>query len=79
MPRGFNNWRFSDVKAFLQDNDFKLSHVEGSHYFYAGVVSGQARQVTVHFHDGKTIHPKTMKSVMRQSGIAKEMWLNKQK
>jgi len=74
MPRGLNNWSFSDVKHFLTAHNYHLSHVEGSHYFYIGAYEGVARQVSVPFHGTKAIHPKTMKSIVRQSGISQEEW-----
>lgn len=75
MPRGLNNWSFSDVKHFLVQHGFYLNHVEGSHYFYIGSYEGAIHQVTVHFHGAKAIHPKTMKSIVRQSGIPQDEWM----
>lgn len=76
MPRGINNWSFADVKRFLSDYNFRLSHVEGSHYFYIGSVKGKMHQICVPFHSNKAIHPKTMKSIINQSGIDKSEWVD---
>ena len=77
MPRGLNNWSFSDVKHFLGQHGFRLNHIEGSHYFYVGSCEGIVRQVSLPFHGSKTIHPKTMKSIVCQSGIPQEEWTKK--
>lgn len=74
MPRGMNNWRFIDTKNILKEYNFRLNHIEGSHYFFVGTYGGQIRQVCVPFHGSKSIHPKTMKSIIRQSGIPKNLW-----
>jgi predicted RNA binding protein YcfA (HicA-like mRNA interferase family) len=75
MPRGLNNWSFSSVKHFLGRYGFRLNHIEGSHYFYVGSYGSIIRQVCVPFHGAETIHPKTMKSIVRQSGIPQEEWI----
>lgn len=74
MPRGLHNWSFSEVKYVLSMHGFHLSHIEGSHYYYAGSYAGMIRQVSVPFHGAKAIHPKTMRSIIRQSGIPREEW-----
>jgi predicted RNA binding protein YcfA (HicA-like mRNA interferase family) len=76
MPRGMHNWKFIEVKKFLNNYHFQLSHVEGSHYFYVGVYGGLARNVCVPFHGARAINPKTMKSIVRQSGIPELHWRN---
>ncbi len=75
MPRGLNNWSFRDIKHFLEQHNFHLNHIEGSHYFYTGSYRGVVRQVSIPFHGSKTIHPKTMKSIVRQSGVPQEEWM----
>jgi predicted RNA binding protein YcfA (HicA-like mRNA interferase family) len=74
MPHGLNNWRFIDVKNFLSGHHFVLSHVEGSHYFYVGTFEGKVRQVCVPFYGAKSLHPKTMKNIIVQSGIPQKTW-----
>jgi len=51
--------------------------VEGSHYFYVGSVKGKMHQICVPFHSNKAIHPKTMRSIINQSGIDIKEWLGK--
>jgi predicted RNA binding protein YcfA (HicA-like mRNA interferase family) len=75
MPRGLHNWRFVEIKRFLVEQHFQLSHVEGSHYFYVGTYDGQTKQVCIPFHGAKAIHPKTMKSIITQSGIPQKDWM----
>jgi uncharacterized protein (DUF2384 family) len=38
---------------------------------------GAIRQVSVAFHGAKSIHPKTMRSIVRQSGIPQEEWMRR--
>lgn len=76
MPRGLNNWSFSDIRHFLGNHGFHLNYIEGSHYYYAGSYDGTIHQVSVPFHGSKAIHPKTMKSIVRQSGIPQKEWGN---
>jgi predicted RNA binding protein YcfA (HicA-like mRNA interferase family) len=75
MPRGVFNWTADDVIRFLRDNGFAFSHSQGSHWFYIGSYGGRRREVTVLFHGAKAIKPRTLKGMIRQSGIPKEEWL----
>ncbi len=77
MPRGVFNWTFNDVVRFLKDYHFSLNYVEGSHYFYIGSYGGNFRQVCVPFHGSKSIDPRTLKGIIKQSGIPKEKWLGR--
>lgn len=74
MPRGFNNWNAAQVIKFLKRHAFVHTHTRGSHFYYVGKVSGQDRQVCVPVHSGTSIHPKTMKSIVLQSGISEKEW-----
>ena len=74
MPRGFSNWSFNDTVRFLKDHHFTINNVEGSHYFYIGAYKGKIHQVCIPFHGSRVIHPKTLKSIIVQSGIPKESW-----
>ena len=75
MPRGLLNWDFYDVEKFLKKHDFRLNHTRGSHHYFVAVVGGITRQVLLSFHGSKTIRPKTMKSIVDQSGIPRKEWL----
>lgn len=74
MPRRIFNWTFTDVEKFLRKHNFKLGHVEGSHYYYVG--SG-SRIVQVPFHGSKNLKPRTMKGIILQSGIPQDVWLGR--
>ena len=75
MPNGINNWTYSDVKKFLNKRNFTLVRKKGSHHHYRGY-DGQIRLVTVPFHGkNEAIRPRTMNSIIAQSGIDKKEWL----
>ena len=75
MPRGLNNWTFKDITDFLKEHDFRLTHTRGSHFYYVGRSGGEPRQTHIQYHGQKSIHPRTLKSVIRQSGIPQAEWL----
>ncbi|HVW82815.1 MAG TPA: type II toxin-antitoxin system HicA family toxin [Candidatus Paceibacterota bacterium] len=74
MPSGAFNWSFSDVAAVLKKHGFRLVHIEGSHYFYEGIVDGKRRTVQVAKHGSRAFKPRTFKSMMLQSGLPKKAW-----
>lgn len=76
MPHGLNNWTFSDVIEFLQTHGFRHTHTRGSHFYYTGSYGGKFRQTHVQYHGRKSIHPRTINSIIRQSGILKKEWLD---
>lgn len=75
MSRGYYNWNFYEVTRFLKDYHFSFAHTEGSHYFYVGHYGGSFRQVCIPFHGARAISPRTLKGIIRQSGISEEKWL----
>ena len=76
MPRGLNNWNFNDVVRFLRDYGFRQNYTEGSHFYYTGSYSQKFRQVCVPFHGKKSIKPRTLKSIITQSGIPQKEWVD---
>ncbi|MBI4426714.1 MAG: type II toxin-antitoxin system HicA family toxin [Candidatus Kerfeldbacteria bacterium] len=76
MPRGVFNWTFDDAVKFLRAHGFSLVRTEGSHYFYAGYQNGKPRLVHVQFHGKASLKPRTIKSIIAQSGIPKEEWID---
>lgn len=74
MPRGYFNWTFNDVVAVLKEHDFRLNHMKGSHCFYIGYVDKVMRQVCVPKHGSLSIKPRTLKGIILQSGLSKEVW-----
>lgn len=77
MSRGLNNWTAEDIIRFLKANGFVHNYTHGSHFYYVGTYGGQFRQVSVPFHGSRAIKPRTLKSIILQSGIPKEKWLEK--
>ncbi len=73
MPRGLRNWSAAAVIRFLRKRRFVYAYTRGSHFYYR---SGRAHLVCVPIH-GKSgvIHPKTLKGIIRQSGIPEKEWL----
>lgn len=77
MPRGLYNWTFKDIVNFLRNNNFKYTHTEGSHFYYFKKTVNKDYLVQVPFHGNKSVKPKTLKGIIKQSGISKVKWLNK--
>ncbi|PIW96928.1 hypothetical protein COZ82_02335 [Candidatus Kaiserbacteria bacterium CG_4_8_14_3_um_filter_38_9] len=76
MSRGLNNWNAAQIIRFLKHNSFTHVHTRGSHFYYIGKIDGKDRQVCVPVHSGASIHPKTMKSIIIQSGLSEKFWLS---
>ena len=75
MPHRLYNWTTEDVIRFLKDNSFVLNHTRGSHYYYVGHYGGVFRQVCVPFHGSRVLKPRTLKGVIKQSGIPQREWM----
>lgn len=75
MMRSAFNWSFRDVVNFLKDHGFELRYTEGSHFFYIKKDGVSSSQVCIPFHGGSSIKPRTLKSIIMQSGIPKKEWL----
>ncbi len=52
----------AEVIGVLESIGFELSRQSGSHKIYKNVEDGL--RVTVPFHSGKILHPKTLKSIL---------------
>ncbi len=63
------------VMRFLRKNDFIQTHARGSHFYYSKKNNTKSYLVTVSVHGTDSIHPKTMKSIIAQSGIPESEWL----
>ena len=68
------NWTYDEVTTVLKDNGFKLNHIRGSHHYYVGYVDGRMHQVSVARHGNKAFKPRTLKSMIAQSGLQKSAW-----
>jgi len=55
------------IIAVLEKAGFSLSRQSGSHQIYK---NADGRRVTVPFHATKTLHPKVLKSVLRDAGMS---------
>lgn len=77
MPRGLRNWNYKDVIKFLKENGFTFyEERDGSHEAWVkSVAEKEAYVVEVNFIKGaKAYPPKTLETMIRQSGIEKKKW-----
>lgn len=67
--------KYRDFIRILTDNGFAL-HRQGatSHAIYRGNVDGKVQQVVVAGSGSKDILPKTLASMIRQSGLPKKLF-----
>lgn len=77
MPNNINNWNYNDVVRVLKEHGFNLNHTRGSHFYFVGTVNKMIKHVCVPYHGSVSIKPRTMKSIIDQSGISKEIWFGK--
>ncbi|MCI0696026.1 type II toxin-antitoxin system HicA family toxin [candidate division KSB1 bacterium] len=64
-----------EVESILHRNGFVLKRVKGSHQQFVGFVRGRKRKVTV-VKNQKRFAPKTLASMLRQSGLTEQEWLD---
>ncbi len=62
LPRITTN----EIIKVLEKKGFVMVRSSGSHRIY----NSQGRRVTVPFHAGKTLHPKVLKSILRDAEIS---------
>ncbi len=74
MTRSVFNWSYKDVKKILEKNGFRLNDIDSSHHFYVRFHDNRFFQVTVPFHTSKIFKPRTLKSMILQSGLDKSAW-----
>jgi predicted RNA binding protein YcfA (HicA-like mRNA interferase family) len=58
-----------DVIRVLERIGFHLARQSGSHKIYK---NPEGKRVTVPYHAGKIIHPKVLKSILRDAGLSTE-------
>jgi len=63
----------SEIIAILEKRGFILTRQSGSHKIYK---NQQGKRVTVPFHAGKILHPKVLKSILRDADITHDDLLN---
>jgi predicted RNA binding protein YcfA (HicA-like mRNA interferase family) len=77
MTRRLRNWTYREITAFLKENGFRFFEpLRGSHERW--IRQGENREadkiVEVNF-TRSTYPPKTLKTMIRQSGIAEKEWI----
>jgi predicted RNA binding protein YcfA (HicA-like mRNA interferase family) len=60
-----------EVIKVLEHVGFLLSRQSGSHKIYK---NQEGKRVTVPYHSGKTLHPKLLKSILRDAGLTIEQF-----
>lgn len=63
-----------EVMGALMRKGFSLLYVRGSHHYFQPPEGG--RLVTVPVHSGKTLKPKTLKTILKQAGLNVEELLD---
>jgi predicted RNA binding protein YcfA (HicA-like mRNA interferase family) len=58
-----------DIIRVLSKIGFQLSRQSGSHKIYKNL---QGKRVTVPFHSGDILHPKTLKSILSDADLSAE-------
>lgn len=66
---------YREVIRLLVDHGFALERQRGSHRIYRGMAGGISRLVVVAPHrESDDIKPKTLASIIRQSGLPKDLF-----
>lgn len=69
MTRGLPKLTAKEIITILEKLGFSFSRQSGSHKIYK---NKEGKRATVPFHAGKILHPKVLKSIMRDADIEKE-------
>ncbi len=56
-----------EIMAVLEKAGFSLARQSGSHMIYKNAAG---KRVTVPFHASKILHPKVLKSILRDAGLS---------
>ena len=73
MLKGIKNWKYKQVIKFLKDNGFVFSHqLSGSHEKWINKETDCI--VEINKHGSKEFLPRTLETMIRQSGIDKKTW-----
>ncbi len=77
MPRNLYNWSYRDVTRFLKEHEFEfLESKRGSHELWRKLGENRIGERVVEVNFTHTSYPpKTLKTMIHQSGIAKEVWI----
>jgi len=66
--------KYRDFIDILVKNGFVLDRTRGSHHQYKGTIGGLIRLVTVGGHGNEDIRPHNLASMIRQSGLPKNLF-----
>jgi predicted RNA binding protein YcfA (HicA-like mRNA interferase family) len=58
-----------EIIAVLEKLGFSLARQSGSHMIYK---NASGKRATVPYHSGKTLHPKVLKSILRDAELSAE-------
>ncbi|QTA38519.1 type II toxin-antitoxin system HicA family toxin [Thermosipho ferrireducens] len=61
-----------EIIPILESHGFILVRSSGSHRIYK---NSEGKRVTVPFHSGKILHPKLLKSIIRDMGLTEKEFL----
>lgn len=67
MTKGLPKLTAREIIAILEKIGFYLSRQSGSHKIYK---NKEGKRATVPFHAGKILHPKVLKSIIRDADIS---------
>ena len=77
--RGLHNWTYKNVTAFLKENGFDFfEQLPGSHERWLKLADGSdpERRVEINaIKGGESYPPKTLKTMIYQSGIDQKEWI----
>jgi len=62
-----------DAVRVISKLGFDLARQSGSHVIFK---NSTGKRVTIPYHAGKTLHPKIVQSIIRDSGLSTEEFLN---
>lgn len=69
MADGLPRVTAKEIITVLESSGFLLARQSGSHKIYK---NSEGQRVTVPFHAGKILHPKVLKSIMKDMDITAE-------
>lgn len=69
MPRELPKITAKEIMAVLEKEGFVCARQSGSHKIYK---NAQGKRATVPFHGSKILHPKLLKSILRDADVSVE-------
>lgn len=67
-------WKFNEFVPVLEKHGFVLARQKGGVRIYKATFGGKVRIVPVHYHGSKEIKPGTLQSMIRKSGLPKDLF-----